>query len=938
MNRYRIAAPPPGWWVPIVILVLLAFGRAAAGASEPAGSALAESADRRVAGVRIVIDGARDAEARYTAMAEALIGLAPGDPLTAQAIRTSTEQLRLSRRFAAIHVDATPRSDGEVVVFTLTPFRHIRNIRIRGNNPIFEQEVLNQMTLYVGDPFSDADLDAQAEAIVRRFKRAGYIAPRVSVKAVDEDADGTVVLDVDIDKGACYRPGMVTFSGNRAISARMLKWRLETWRSVLLFGSGRFSEFRLKQDLDRLTQYYHRQGFADAGLTYRIDRIGADGRVDVTITVREGPRYRVVFAGNHHFWDLTLDKDIVIFSDGNRNDRGVKKSIRNLKRRYHDAGFADVAITVQKSTRHEATAEDIELRFTIAEGPRTIVEAVVIRGNAAISDKAIREQILTRPPDLLHSGAFNPRTLDADLYAVTILYMREGFQERTVTSDLAFSKDRTAVTVTLNITEGPRTLVRHITIQGQTVLPEARIREALVHRTGAPFRQTALDAEKEAIASRVAEAGYPHARVDSDVRFSEDLTAADIVLTIVPGPRVILGDIFISGNLITDPDVIRRELGVRPGSPLALQTLYDGQRQLRDLDIFDSVDYRIFGLKERAETVNLFVDVRERKPYYVQASTGYESDTGLFGRIKAGDRNLFGRNKELWGSAGISETGYRVESQLSEPRFLGTRTTAAVGVFHDETTEFNQSFGTRTTGGSLHFDRSLGNDLTAALGFTVEKRRQFIVDAQAADTIDETPRTVFVTTPSLLYDSRDSFVRPTRGIYSSISVDLSKGAHHQIDDFIRYQFDNRVYHRILDGVTLAALARIGQVASYAGQSDVPEDQLFYLGGIQNVRGYKENLLRFDAAGNAVGGRTALVGSLEARIDLGMNVELTTFFDIGSVQDAMVDAGSDAYRSSVGLGLRYITPIGPIGLLYGHKLDRQPGESSGRFHLSIGYSF
>jgi outer membrane protein insertion porin family len=88
----------------------------------------------------------------------------------------------------------------------------------------------------------------------------------------------------------------------------------------------------------------------------------------------------------------------------------------------------------------------------------------------------------------------------------------------------------------------------------------------------------------------------------------------------------------------------------------------------------------------------------------------------------------------------------------------------------------------------------------------------------------------------------------------------------------------------------------------------------------------------------VGGKKAMVGSLEARIDLGLNLELTTFFDIGSVQQALVEGGSDRFRSSVGLGLRYITPIGPMGLLYGHKLDREEGESAGRFHLSIGYSF
>jgi outer membrane protein insertion porin family len=169
-------------------------------------------------------------------------------------------------------------------------------------------------------------------------------------------------------------------------------------------------------------------------------------------------------------------------------------------------------------------------------------------------------------------------------------------------------------------------------------------------------------------------------------------------------------------------------------------------------------------------------------------------------------------------------------------------------------------------------------------------------------------------------------------------VDISKGIQNQLDDFVRYQFDTRYYWTPKGKVTLAGLARIGQVLSYSDSELVPDDQLFFLGGIQSVRGFKENLLRFDSQGNPVGGKTAVVGSLEARIDMGMNWELTTFFDIGSVKDAEVDEGSDRFRASVGLGLRYITPIGPMGLLYGHKLDREEGESAGRLHLSIGYSF
>ena len=253
-------------------------------------------------------------------------------------------------------------------------------------------------------------------------------------------------------------------------------------------------------------------------------------------------------------------------------------------------------------------------------------------------------------------------------------------------------------------------------------------------------------------------------------------------------------------------------------------------------------------------------------------------------------------------------------------------------------TEFNQPFGTRSIGGSLGFNYLWGKHLTTALSFSLERRTQFSVDAQPGEEFNEEPRTIFVTTPSLTYDTRDSFVRPTRGLLSSLVVDLSKGAEDQVDDFVRYDFDTRYYWTPLQKLTFAGRARVGQVVSYSDSDLVPDDQLFYLGGIQSVRGFDENLLRFDENGDPVGGKTAMTGSLEARIDLGYNLELATFYDIGAVQDTLLDEGLDTFRSSVGLGLRYITPIGPIGLVYGHKLDPQDGESSGRFHFSIGYSF
>ena len=155
---------------------------------------------------------------------------------------------------------------------------------------------------------------------------------------------------------------------------------------------------------------------------------------------------------------------------------------------------------------------------------------------------------------------------------------------------------------------------------------------------------------------------------------------------------------------------------------------------------------------------------------------------------------------------------------------------------------------------------------------------------------------------------------------------------------MRYKCEVRYYTTPWSRVTFAALGRAGYIDPYGDESKVPDDQLFYLGGIENVRGYDENLLAYDSSGDPLGGRTAAVLSLESRIDLGRDFELTLFYDTGLVGDTYDSEYDESFRSSVGMGLRYITPIGPMGLLYGRKIDPRPGESDGRWHVSIGYTF
>ena len=141
-----------------------------------------------------------------------------------------------------------------------------------------------------------------------------------------------------------------------------------------------------------------------------------------------------------------------------------------------------------------------------------------------------------------------------------------------------------------------------------------------------------------------------------------------------------------------------------------------------------------------------------------------------------------------------------------------------------------------------------------------------------------------VITPLVQYDSRDSFIRPRKGGLASVSADISHGLDDNLDNFVRYRSDLRFYWTPKERLTFALRGFAGAIQPYGAGGQVPDDQLFFLGGTSNVRGYKENMLCFDSDMNPVGGKLALSGSVEARYDLGRNWELTVFVDAGSLGD------------------------------------------------------
>jgi outer membrane protein insertion porin family len=918
----------------------------AAGLEARAGTADEKGeASRFIAALEVRIQAAPRHRSDWEAMARELIPFQAGDPWRPGLVEAAREALNQSRCFQSIEIDPRLEPGGQVVRFNLTPFHRIRAIRIEGQEHLFADDIRKVMTLRVGGPLVAAKLAAQETLIRNLFLREGFVDPKVAVTHVIDPEDQRALVTAAIQAGPFYRWEELNFSGNAAFSEARLKARMASWDPLISFGAGRrFVERKLREDIRDLLTFYREKGYAEAELDAELNPEPAKARMAVAVAVKEGPKYEVTFAGNESLSSRVLKKELVLFDQGNRRDSGLRKSLRNIRNRYRAEGFADVAVSLAPERRENADPGTRKLEIAIQEGPRTRVSQITITGNHALPTARLLGSMATAPRRLLRSGVFVSGVLQNDLAQIRALYLEEGHLKVSLTHSLDYTPDHSRVAIRIEINEGPAFTVSSIRFSGLSTLTLEAAQAALELKLGTPFRSQLIPRDETSLAALISETGHPHVQVKGSAALDETGSGVALDYEIEEGPEVRLGPIYFMGNQRTRAWRLNQVAELSSGEPFSLRRIAEAKRNLVALEVWNSVTLTPVGLEDQRTEVPILVQLEERKPFFVEAGAGYESDRGLFGELALGDHNALGLGQYGRALAQISEIGYRGELALRYPRLAGTPFEVELGAYSERKEEFNLDFGTTVWGLYGNLQRERFHNLDIGLALALEHRDQFsktsgsgLFSGDEGDSRD--PRTIFTVAPFVILDLRDSFIRPRKGLYSHLQLDFSNGFENDLDDFTKLRWDLKGYISPWSRLTLAALGRIGNIRPWGGSDQVPEDQLFYLGGIRDVRGFDENLLWRDENGDALGGKHSAAGSLEARLDLGRNLELTLFYDIGRLSRAtQVEESSSDWRESAGLGLWYHTPVGPIGVLYGWKLDRRSGEDPGQFHFSIGYTF
>ena len=925
------------WWS-LVYCTLAMAGTDSANLAADIDPALLSG--RPVSHLDINIIGPETGTNRWVDMASALIEFSSGDAFSQALFRQSLDRLKDCGRFADVRGVARPEGETVTLRFDLTVNRVIRkiDIHIEGRGGVFKSDIRDAMSVYPGQAFSARETDRQKDIISDLLNAGGFPAPTVNITTLEDKNDYTLRLEVAVAPGPWKAVTAIHIDGNTAFSDLRLKSRMKTWRKFLFYRHAtRLNERILSRDVKALTEFYRRKGYPEATVDYRAATPGRDDRAVVQVMIDEGPRYEISYFGNNHLSDGSLNKEVVVFSNGNRDGLGIRKSVKNIKNRYRNAGFLSADVSVDENLRETEAGSVKRVLFRVREGKQTLVRSVEVRGNTAVSDERIDKQMLTQPASWLHTGAYVPRVLETDIRAIRRLYREKGFYHVAVEDRTAFNEDNTRADVIIDINEQDRVRVSSVTFDGLQSVKREKALGILRLSPGAVFAAEAVDRDKTELSALISETGHPHVLVNPAVIMSDDGLTADIVYHVNEGPAVKMGRIFISGNLRTRESVVRREMEMDEGDPFSLTKMVGSQQNLRSFQIFKSVDFTPVGLLEKNEQVHLFIQTLEKKPFFIELDAGYNSEQGGGGKVAVGDHNLLGLNRDGLISGKISETGYRGDLVVRSPRFLFTHTSSILNFYLEKSEAFNQDFGVRARGATFGITRQWRPALSATLSLDTENRRQYPLSSSSPDDDAYDRRHAVSLTPGIVYDTRDNAIIPTKGVMGTYHVTFSRGINNRPDDFIKYLGAFHAYLSPYDCLTLALTGRAGYIDPKYAATPVADDQLFFLGGISSIRGYAENLLLSDADGDPVGGRRSLSGSVETRIRIRKICSLVLFYDAGRLDRTYIPTDT-GMRSAVGLGLGYRTPVGPLSLYYGHKLNRKSGESAGRFHFSIGYTF
>ncbi len=666
----------------------------------------------------------------------------------------------------------------------------------------------------------------------------------------------------------------------------------------------------------------------------------ADG-VSIRFVTREFPKLaRVEFEGYRRVRLRDLESRLKVQPGEILSDHKIFDWQQEILKLYKERGF--LLVRVEHELSEPDSANRRILSFQIDEGEPVRIRNIEIIGNECFTDPQIEIHLVNRQKTWYRKARLREDEFVKDLDRIVDFYKERGFLDcKVLDYQMRFNEGWAEISIVVK--EGSRYYFGSVEFEGDSVIPEDRLRPLVRYRSGKVYNTKLAQATLADIYAAYSEEGYIYASVTPTEKMRHD--TVDITYSIVENKPALVRLVAIEGNQQTLDKVIRRRITTLPGYRFKRSDVVRSQREIFNLGFFEdvSLDHRVV---DTLGSIDLIYRVKEKGFFgTIGAGITYSGPEGITGYIELQQPNLFGRGQQA--AVKLEKGGKKtnVQTSFTEPWFLDTPTSAGFDVAY--LTRNYAYYDKQEIGGGVSFSRPLPLDYARAyLGLRVSDAYVPPSSITAGyDPGENNPydirkdtvhKTAFSPSLTLHRDSRDYVFNAASGSSVSYSLTTSVGDIR----FHRHILDASQYFPLFWKFSLMGRTRLGYITGFTARDTVPLYERFYAGGTgpDGVRGYPDQGISPRQAGYLVGGKALALFSLEYKLRLSPQLSFLAFADAGNTWNSLEQFSLSDLKRGAGVGVRLEIPmLGQLGFDFGYGFDREGG---GRWepHFQVGRTF
>ena len=701
---------------------------------------------------------------------------------------------------------------------------------------------------------------------------------------------------------------------------------------------------------DRAIAKLFRQGYFD---DIYIENEGGD----VTVTVKEKPSIARIDIKGVVTNDKTAIDGLINIKQGNMYDElAIERAKERIRQYYESKGYFDTIVDVTKEPV-AGNESSLFVTMNINRGENIIIENVNLVGAKLFDYDDVEPVVANKEREFMgwmwgrNDGKVKLFELPNDPARIQDKYYQKGYLDATVSNPyLNAYMDNYTADLTYYVTEGEQYRVSSVDIEAPEFLEldKEKILKDFRLESGDVMNSARLRQDIKKLDDMVADKGYAFVKINPKTEKNVEDRTVSIVYEVVPDEKVYIRNVQISGNDRTVDRVVRRELYLTEGNLYSRTDLQDSKDALKRTSYFDEVE--IEEQRVGANQVDLLVKVKEASTGSISGGIGYGSSDGLLLNASVSDTNVFGSGMKGVISVDRSDNELSGQIGLTNPRLFDSEYSLG-GTLYANDYDWN-NYDEKSYGLNLVLGRKLTRNLSASLGYVIEQSRiSGLSDVLKSVGYKDGKSIKSSLIPSITYNSTDDYYLPRTGIIASTSLEFAGVGGDE--KFLKSRTNFNWYQGIREWVDYDLIFRFkSSFGKIWDRGYIPINEKLYLGGIRNLRGFESRTVSpkvkaLNGQWYETGGTISFNSSAELSFPIIERVKMrgVMFVDYGVIEGKHVQrrAGYEYIdgrisRYSAGVGIEWVTPMGPLQLIFAKPLNKQDSDDTSTFEFTIGQRF